>query len=195
MLAKVGVKISLTAQSKSKHFKKMLSKKSDMFVFGWASSTTLDAHSFLQNIMHTPGNNKGNWNPGGYSNAELDKLEGLVAKETNRDKRRALITEAFSIHKKEIGQITLCKGDDDSLALLFESLKSNDLNITTLPLRNRQNEEIGLLCLINKKAAGGKVNKIENGRMAFVRTFSGFASVSLESRHLLEMQKRFEPKV
>lgn len=107
MLAKVGVKISLTAQTKSKHFKKMLSKQSDMFVFGWASSTTLDAHSFLQNIMHTPGNNKGNWNPGGYSNAKVDKLEGMVAKETDRDKRRALITEAFSIHKKEIGHIPI----------------------------------------------------------------------------------------
>lgn len=107
MLAKVGVKISLTAQTKAKHFKKMLSKQSDMFVFGWASSTTLDAHSFLQNIMHTPGDNKGNWNPGGYSNAEVDKLEGLVAKETDRTKRRALISEAFSIHKKEIGHIPL----------------------------------------------------------------------------------------
>ncbi len=107
MWAKVGVKISLTAQTKAKHFKKMLSKQSDMFVFGWASSTTLDAHSFLQNIMHTPGNNKGNWNPGGYSNAQVDKLEGLVAKETDRAKRRALISEAFSIHKKEIGHVPL----------------------------------------------------------------------------------------
>lgn len=107
MFAKVGVKISLTAQTKAKHFKKMLSKQSDLFMFGWASSTTLDAHSFLQNIMHTPSGSKGNWNPGGYSNAEVDKLEGLVAKETDRDKRRQLIYDAFSIHKKEIGHIPL----------------------------------------------------------------------------------------
>lgn len=95
-----------------------------------------------------------------------------------------------ALHKKEMIQIPLSKGDDNGLSSLFESLKSDGLTMTLLPLRNRQDDEIGLLCLVDKKAAGTQEDQADNGRMAFVQTFSGFASVSLESRHLLEMQKR-----
>lgn len=99
-----------------------------------------------------------------------------------------LLTNA--VHKKESSQIQLRKDNADGLNLLFAQLKAENIIVTTLPLRNRHEEEIGLLCLLNSGTAHDQDDDSENGRMAFVRTFSGFASVSLESRHLLEMQKR-----
>lgn len=113
------------------------------------------------------------------------ELEGLPSYAVDGDD-----TLTKAVHKKEISQIHLRNDDVDGLDLLFEKLETEDLIVTTLPLRNRQEEEIGLLCLLDKGTASGKDTKSDNGRMAFVRTFSGFASVSLESRHLLEMQKR-----
>jgi HD-GYP domain-containing protein (c-di-GMP phosphodiesterase class II) len=126
-------------------------------------------------------------NPGAFFAKDKGKvgLEGLPSYPVDGEHR--LIQ---AIHKKEISQIPLCKDDADGLTLMFETLGASDLVVTALPLCNRQDEEIGLLCLLNRKTAAGNDNKSTNGRMAFVRTFSGFASVSLESRHLLEMQKR-----
>ncbi|MCG8542994.1 MAG: ABC transporter substrate-binding protein [Alphaproteobacteria bacterium] len=107
MWAKIGVKAKLTAQTKSNHFKKMLGGNSDIFMFGWASATTLDAFSFLKDIFHTPDGSYGNWNPGGYSNPKIDKLTNVIAVETDETKRNALLHEAFEINKKDISHIPL----------------------------------------------------------------------------------------
>jgi HD-GYP domain-containing protein (c-di-GMP phosphodiesterase class II) len=126
-------------------------------------------------------------NPGALFDKDKGKvvLEGLPSYPVDGEHR--LIQ---AMRKKETSQIHLSKDAADGLTLLFETLGTSDLVVTALPLRNRQDEEIGLLCLLNRETAVGNDNKSANGRLAFVRTFSGFASVSLESRHLLEMQKR-----
>lgn len=107
MWAKIGVDVKLTAQTKGTHFKKMLGGNSDLFMFGWASATTLDAFSFIKDIFHTPDGSYGNWNPGGYSNARIDELTGIIAVETDETKRNEYIYEAFAIAKKEISHLPL----------------------------------------------------------------------------------------
>jgi peptide/nickel transport system substrate-binding protein len=107
MLARIGIDAKLLAQNKNNHFKKMLGGNSDMFFFGWAAATTLDAHGYLKDIMHTPDGSRGTWNPGGYSNPRVDELEKLVAIEVDDKKRNELIYEAFKIHKEDIAHLPL----------------------------------------------------------------------------------------
>ncbi|MGE0718482.1 MAG: ABC transporter substrate-binding protein [Alphaproteobacteria bacterium] len=113
MLARVGIKVRLAAQTKSIYFQKVLSRNTSFFLLGWQPSS-YDAHSPLFNVMGTrrelrpgaqPG--QGSYNPGGYSNARVDALQEQVRSETDQTKRNALIREAFAIHKEEIGHIPL----------------------------------------------------------------------------------------
>jgi HD-GYP domain-containing protein (c-di-GMP phosphodiesterase class II) len=99
-------------------------------------------------------------------------------------------TLAEAARQRNVSQLHLGKSDDDGLSVLFETLNVETLAVTAFPLSNRKNEVIGLLCQLNKTTDESLKSEAAVGRMDFVRTFSGFASVSLESRHLLEMQKR-----
>ena len=96
-----------------------------------------------------------------------------------------------AVHEKEMHYFRLSKEQDDEMGGLLSMFVVDELLITALPLQNRQEEVIGLLCLLNQATGreGGKGGP-EDERLDFVRTFSGFAAVSLESRQLLEMQKR-----
>ncbi|MCC7271147.1 MAG: ABC transporter substrate-binding protein [Alphaproteobacteria bacterium] len=113
MLARVGIKVRLNAQTKSIYFQKVLSRNTSFFLLGWQPSS-YDAHSPLFNVMGTraelrPGAQKGqgSYNPGGYSNARVDALQEQVRSETDPVKRNAMIREAFQIHKDEVGHIPL----------------------------------------------------------------------------------------
>ncbi len=97
---------------------------------------------------------------------------------------------AEAARQGNVSQWNLRKIDHSDLSVLFEILDVETLAVTAFPLRNRKNEVIGLLCQLNKATDENLKSEEAVGRMDFVRTFSGFASVSLESRHLLEMQKR-----
>ena len=61
--------------------------------------------------------------------------------------------------------------------------------MVTVPLRNRQDEAMGVLCLVYP-SDGEPVRDAERvSQIAFVDALSGFAAVSIESRHLLKMQE------
>ena len=107
MLARVGVKVSLRAQSKATYFKKILSGDTTFYMVGWASLPTADSHNLLVNLVHTPSEKLGTWNVGGYSNKRVDELIGQIQSEIDPKKRQAMISEAFRIHKEEFGHIPL----------------------------------------------------------------------------------------
>ena len=107
MWARLGVKANLTAQTKSKHFEKVLAGGSDIYMVGWATLPMLDTYSVLSALLHTPSDRMGAWNPGGYSNAELDKLTDAVAVELDSDKRTAMMTDALAIAKDDVAMIPL----------------------------------------------------------------------------------------
>jgi hypothetical protein len=111
-------------------------------------------------------------NPGALFDKDKGKvvLEGLPSYPVDGEHR--LIQ---AMRKKETSQIHLSKDAADGLTLLFETLGTSDLVVTALPLRNRQDEEIGLLCLLNRETAGftGKQTSIGNAE-----TIDGFLYAS-----------------
>jgi peptide/nickel transport system substrate-binding protein len=113
MLARIGIKVRLNAQTKSIYFQKVLSRNTSFFLLGWQPSS-YDVHSPLFNVMGTrpelrPSAQKGagSYNPGGYSNSRVDDLQEKIRSETDPAKRQAMIREAFQIHQQEIGHIPL----------------------------------------------------------------------------------------
>jgi len=129
----------------------------------------------------------GTLNPGALFGRDLGRLglEGLPVFAPDSD--NVLIQ---ALHGTGATQVRLAREKDDGLGILLDKLETAALDVTAIPLRNRQNEDIGLLCLLKKTDGAIRQEVTGNGRMDFVRTFSGFAAVSLESRQLLEMQKR-----
>jgi peptide/nickel transport system substrate-binding protein len=107
MWARLGVKVHLTAQTKSKHFEKVLGGGSDIYMVGWATLPMLDSYSVLSALLHTKGGRMGAWNPGGYSNATIDKLTDAAAVELDPDKRKAMMTGALAIAKDDVAIIPL----------------------------------------------------------------------------------------
>ncbi len=107
MWSRIGVKARLNAQTKSKHFEKVLGGGSDIYMVGWATLPMLDSYSVMSALLHTPGDVMGAWNPGGYSNAEVDALTAKVAIELDPAKRTAMMTEALKIARDEVAMIPL----------------------------------------------------------------------------------------
>ncbi|HEV2677301.1 MAG TPA: ABC transporter substrate-binding protein [Aliidongia sp.] len=110
MLAKVGVKVNLLAQTRLKFFGKIGSPNyaSSFYMLGWTPST-YDAHNMLASLVGTPkpGAGIGDNNDGGISNAEIDRDIDAIQVETDQKKRQALISRALGIIKDEYLYIPL----------------------------------------------------------------------------------------
>ncbi len=79
----------------------------------------------------------------------------------------------------------LDKNYHGKLSPLLEILGREKLTSIVLPLHNRNDELIGLLCLVYQH--GDSLRQVSN--IEFVEALSGFAAVTLESRQLLNMQE------
>lgn len=111
MLARIGVKVNLNAQTRSKYFAEILGPgyNTSFYMLGW-TPTSYDAHNALLNLMASRGDGKGSqgtFNVGGYHNERVDELTHAIQSETDQDKRTAMIHEALRIHKEEFGHIPL----------------------------------------------------------------------------------------
>jgi peptide/nickel transport system substrate-binding protein len=99
MLAKIGIKVTLNAQSKSKHFP-LIQKtpaETQFFLLGWGVPT-YDAHyifSFLYQARAAGG--VGAWNATGWSNPEAEKLIASLPSNVDFAKRNADIAKIWSI--------------------------------------------------------------------------------------------------
>jgi peptide/nickel transport system substrate-binding protein len=107
MLARIGVKVNLVAETKSKYFGKILARNTSFYMLGW-TPVTYDANNTLFNIMATPdAAGRGKFNLGKYSNPRFDELVTQITSELDPAKRTAEINEAFKIHKEDFGHIPL----------------------------------------------------------------------------------------
>ncbi|MDZ7652445.1 MAG: ABC transporter substrate-binding protein [Burkholderiaceae bacterium] len=107
MLARVGVKINLMAESKSTYFPKILSRNTSFYLLGWTPGS-YDSHNPLFALMSTPGaGGQGQFNLGSYSNPKVDELTRAIAIETDVGKRTAMIREAMQIHQDDVGHLPL----------------------------------------------------------------------------------------
>ena len=105
MLARIGVKVDLLAQTRNLYFAKVGAGDTSFYLHGWGSGT--DALSLMQLLMNTKTDKLGSWNIGGYSNPRVDELIALIGTEMDPEKRLAMFKEAFDLHRKDIAVIPL----------------------------------------------------------------------------------------
>ncbi len=108
MLARVGIKVSLNAQTKAKFFAKILAPKydTDFYLLGWTPAT-YDAHNALYTLFGTRNGERGEVNVGGYSNPDLDKLIDMIGVESDEQKRNDMIDQAAKIIQDDVASIPL----------------------------------------------------------------------------------------
>src|SRR5271167_4592414 len=110
MLARIGVKVNLLAQTKAKYFAKINAPgyQTSFYLLGW-TPTPLDTLHMLSNLTQTRSKDfrDGAWNEGGYSNPSLDQLIKQIEVELDGEKRNELISKALSIVKEDYAYIPL----------------------------------------------------------------------------------------
>jgi len=131
MLAKIGIKVNLRAQTRNLYFAKILRSTSDgkpnqtsFYMLGWSPATTYDVHNVFEQIIETPDikRKKGLYNSGGYSNKKFDELADKIEVEADKTKRDALIHEATKIYLDDYAYIPL-----HQQALVWAMRKNVDL--------------------------------------------------------------------
>jgi peptide/nickel transport system substrate-binding protein len=112
MLARIGVKIDLLAQSKALYFAKVLKPggfQTSFYMLGWTPAT-MDSQNVMNDIMgcrDDPQSSRGEANLGGYCNKDFDALSDKVLIETDQGQRDLLIKQAFEIANKDFAYIPL----------------------------------------------------------------------------------------
>ena len=108
MLGKIGVKVNLLAQAKSKYFQKILKKNTSFYMLGWAASSTKDGYSTLSQLIASKESGLGaSYNCGGYFNPKVDEFIAKVGSEVDLKKRQEYFSEAFRLHKEDFGHLPL----------------------------------------------------------------------------------------
>ena len=102
MLARVGVKINPIIEPKAQYFAKILKSggfNTSFYLLGWTVGTG-DSHNVLYEIMgcrDDPKSSRGDTNPSGYCNKQMDALTDQALVETDPAKRDQLIKQAFQL--------------------------------------------------------------------------------------------------
>ncbi|EPJ54004.1 MAG: hypothetical protein OFPI_08200 [Osedax symbiont Rs2] len=118
------------------------------------------------------------------SDIKLTSVEISNGRNFITDSLKQRVTKVYRFKCREASQ-----HKRDVLTPFFEKLNSQNLQVLTLPLNNRSGETTGILCVIND-LDNKKTEDLDNEeRIGFIETLSGFAAVSMESRHLLKTQK------
>ena len=108
MLARVGVKVTLNAQTRLKYFSEINNPNyhTSFYLLGWTPNT-YDAHNAFFNLLGTRNGVRGVINDGGWSNPELDSLIDGIAVETDKGKRQAMIEKASAMVRDQVPAIPL----------------------------------------------------------------------------------------
>ena len=109
MLAKVGIKVKLSAMPRAQYFPKLEKLDTSFYMLGWGGSIT-DPQTTLDPILHSPPtakSTKGSWNFGRYSNAKLDQLIDAAAVETDVAKRKDIVRQALQEEREQVHNIPL----------------------------------------------------------------------------------------
>jgi len=115
MLARVGVKVNLRAQTRNLYFAKILRKsdgkpgETSFYMLGWSPAGTYDVHNVFEALIQTPNaaTKKGMFNAGGYSNPAVDKLADAMEQETDKAKRDDMIKQATKLYVDDFAYIPL----------------------------------------------------------------------------------------
>jgi peptide/nickel transport system substrate-binding protein len=108
MLARVGIKVQLNADSKSRIFAKYKARDTSLYLLGWTAGT-YDAHHIMRFLLSRPDpkRNLGSWNFGGYWHPRIEALRDQIAVEVDQAKRQAMIDEVHTIFRDDVPYIPL----------------------------------------------------------------------------------------
>ncbi len=95
MMAQIGINVTLDAKPKAQHFPIAKGGESDFYMLGWGVPT-FDSHYIFNFLVHTQTENRGSWNPTGYSNADVDAMIVSLESETDLAKRDATIAKIWA---------------------------------------------------------------------------------------------------
>ncbi len=84
--------------------------------------------------------------------------------------------------------LLLSTNSDPALQPLRALAGNGEAALVAVPLRNRQNDAVGLLCLLYQGHYDPATTDY-SAPIAFMHALSGFAALTIESRHLLNMQE------
>jgi len=101
MLKRGGFQANIDMGPRATQSPKRTNGQADVFNMSWANEPTLDAYSFLSQILSTRSGSRGVSNYGGWSYPELDALVGLAENEPDDAKRIALEGQALKIAKED----------------------------------------------------------------------------------------------
>jgi len=91
--------------------------------------------------------------------------------------------------KSKSSLIHLNSSSNNILKPLLQITDSEELNVLVVPLSNRNDETIGLLCVIYDQSKTTNRSSEDDASIAFIEALSGFAAVTLEGRQMLNMQE------
>jgi peptide/nickel transport system substrate-binding protein len=107
MLARVGIRVDYRPVPFNVLLPKVTGHESSLYVIGWTTFTA-DAEGVLVPLAHTPGvPGTGDFNFGGYSNANVDSLIDRARVELDPAKRRALLVDAMTALDADVAFIPL----------------------------------------------------------------------------------------
>lgn len=117
--------------------------------------------------------------------AELPTLH--LDRENNMDNPLVTSTRSGATQTVTLTQTSL----PDSLSCLesfFGALNRDSATLITVPLRNRQDEIVGILCLLKGHASGEKP-EIRHELIALIEALSGTSAISIDNQRLLKAQR------
>ena len=108
MLAKIGIKANLLAQTRAKFFGKINAPRyeTSFYMLGWTPAS-YDALNALKNLVQTRDGKDGVFNTGNYSNPKIDALDKQIGSELDKAKRDDLLHQALTEVRDDFAYIPL----------------------------------------------------------------------------------------
>jgi peptide/nickel transport system substrate-binding protein len=127
MLAKIGIKVNLVAQSRGPHFTLIQKNppETEFYMVGWGVPT-YDSQYIFSFLYHTRSGSDGSWNATRYSKPEVDAAIQSLNSEIDTAKRNASIAKIWQTVSDETNYIALHH------QMLAYAMK-NDLDIPVSP--------------------------------------------------------------
>lgn len=105
------------------------------------------------------------------------------------DHQESFIVHAINRKGARLHGLRCSSEEEREFSPIFKELGSDILEVLTLPLNNRSGETTGILCVLNREDKA-QIDSDENiDHIAFMQSLSGFAAVSIESKHSLKAQQ------
>jgi peptide/nickel transport system substrate-binding protein len=95
MLGQAGIKVTLASRPIAQHSPLIQNGETDFYLLGWGVPTFDSAYIF-NDLIHSKAGHYGAYNPGGYSNPDLDAKIQSLGTEVDVTKRNATIAEIWA---------------------------------------------------------------------------------------------------